>query len=156
ADRHCLGRSRIVAVGRAASAAWRTLLRTPSHDRVSTRATPAAIAIVVGLYLVIGATQIHDFHGLRHDDAFISFRYGQNLAEGHGLVFNRGQRVMGSTSPGQVLLSAVFYLLVGRDALPSVMAAIGCLAWLAQAIVLTLILRRALGGGAIFVGLFVA
>ena len=29
------------------------------------------------------------------DDAFISFRYARNLLEGHGLVFNRGERVEG-------------------------------------------------------------
>ena len=29
------------------------------------------------------------------DDAFISFRYARNLVEGHGLVFNRGERVEG-------------------------------------------------------------
>ena len=29
------------------------------------------------------------------DDAFISFRYVRNLLEGHGLVFNRGERVEG-------------------------------------------------------------
>lgn len=29
------------------------------------------------------------------DDAFISSRYVRNLVEGHGLVFNRGERVEG-------------------------------------------------------------
>ena len=29
------------------------------------------------------------------DDAFISFRYVRNLLEGHGLVFNPGERVEG-------------------------------------------------------------
>jgi len=32
------------------------------------------------------------------DDAFISFRYARNLAEGMGLVFNRGERVEGYTN----------------------------------------------------------
>ena len=32
------------------------------------------------------------------DDAFISFRYVRNLLEGHGLVFNRGERVEGYTN----------------------------------------------------------
>lgn len=32
------------------------------------------------------------------DDAFISFRYAQNLAEGRGLVFNAGERVEGYTN----------------------------------------------------------
>lgn len=32
------------------------------------------------------------------DDAFISFRYARNFAEGHGLVFNPGERVEGYTN----------------------------------------------------------
>ena len=32
------------------------------------------------------------------DDAFISFRYARNLLEGHGLVFNPGERVEGYTN----------------------------------------------------------
>src|SRR5690606_452754 len=32
------------------------------------------------------------------DDAFISFRYAQNLIDGHGLVFNAGERVEGYTN----------------------------------------------------------
>jgi hypothetical protein len=32
------------------------------------------------------------------DDAYISFRYARNLAEGHGLVFNPGERVEGYTN----------------------------------------------------------
>lgn len=38
---------------------------------------------------------------IRHpyDDAFITFRYAQNLAAGHGLVYNIGERILGTTSP---------------------------------------------------------
>ncbi|MHC5071192.1 MAG: hypothetical protein ACYTGO_11980, partial [Planctomycetota bacterium] len=32
------------------------------------------------------------------DDAFISFRYAKNLVDGHGLVFNAGERVEGYTN----------------------------------------------------------
>ena len=32
------------------------------------------------------------------DDAFISFRYARNLADGHGLVFNPGERIEGMTN----------------------------------------------------------
>lgn len=32
------------------------------------------------------------------DDAYISFRYAQNLVDGHGLVFNAGERVEGYTN----------------------------------------------------------
>ncbi|MFP4322610.1 MAG: hypothetical protein ACLFTK_09165 [Anaerolineales bacterium] len=33
------------------------------------------------------------------DDAFITFRYSRNLAEGHGFVYNLGERVLGTTTP---------------------------------------------------------
>lgn len=40
------------------------------------------------------------------DDAFITFRYARNLAEGVGPVFNPGERVEGNSSPSWMLLSA--------------------------------------------------
>jgi arabinofuranosyltransferase len=41
------------------------------------------------------------------DDAFISFRYARNLANGHGLVFNPGERVEGYTNFLWTLFMAV-------------------------------------------------
>ncbi len=41
------------------------------------------------------------------DDAFISFRYARNLVDGHGLVWNPGERVEGYTNFSWVLLMAV-------------------------------------------------
>ncbi len=41
------------------------------------------------------------------DDAFISYRYARNLLEGHGLVFNVGERVEGYSNFLWVLVNAV-------------------------------------------------
>ena len=41
------------------------------------------------------------------DDAFISFRFARNLVDGHGLVFNIGQKVEGYSNLLYVLLSAL-------------------------------------------------
>ena len=41
------------------------------------------------------------------DDAFISFRYAENLVAGHGLVFNPGERVEGFTNLSWTLLMAL-------------------------------------------------
>jgi hypothetical protein len=41
------------------------------------------------------------------DDSFISFRYAENLASGHGLVFNPGERVEGYTTFLWVVLLAL-------------------------------------------------
>jgi hypothetical protein len=100
--------------------------------------------------------QIFSFSGVRSDDAFISYRYGQNLATGVGLVFNPGVRVLGSTSPGQMLLSGAAYAICGIDATPSVMATLGCVAWSAQVFAVFLLLSAALGrGGAALVAALV-
>src|SRR4051812_41344034 len=45
------------------------------------------------------------------EDYWITFRSSRNLAEGHGLVFNRGDRLHTFTSPLGVLLPALAYLL---------------------------------------------
>lgn len=50
------------------------------------------------------------------DDAFISFRYAENLIGGHGLVFNVGERVEGYTNFLWVILMALFMKL-GPDIL---------------------------------------
>jgi hypothetical protein len=82
---------------------------------------------------------------VRFDDAFIGYRYGQNLAEGNGLVFNPGERVWGSTSVAWVFVSAAVHRLVGHDVTPSAMAAIGCLAWTAACVLVYELLRPSVG-----------
>ena len=47
------------------------------------------------------------------DDAYISFRYARNLLEGHGLVFNPGERVEGYTNFLWVLELAALWRLSG-------------------------------------------
>jgi arabinofuranosyltransferase len=91
------------------------------------------------------ALQVGAFHRVRSDDAYITYRYGQNLASGLGLVFNPGQRVQGSTSPGQMLLAALGYAGVGPELTPSCMAIIGCVAWSMQAVALYWLLLAVLG-----------
>ena len=53
------------------------------------------------------------WHAWGADDAYITYRYAQNLAEGHGLVFNPGERVEGYTSLLHVLLLTPVYALAG-------------------------------------------
>ncbi|MBI2513715.1 MAG: hypothetical protein HYV96_17245 [Opitutae bacterium] len=48
------------------------------------------------------------------EDYYITFRSSKNLATGHGLVFNHGDRLHTFTSPLGVLLPAVSYLLTGN------------------------------------------
>src|SRR2546427_11263191 len=51
------------------------------------------------------------------DDAYITFRYARNLAEGLGLVYNPGEWVLGTTAPLWAMLLGGGYRL-GLTALP--------------------------------------
>jgi hypothetical protein len=41
------------------------------------------------------------------EDAYITYRYAQNLAAGHGFVFNPGERVLGTSTPLYAMVLAV-------------------------------------------------
>lgn len=47
------------------------------------------------------------------EDAFIVYRYAENLIDGHGLVFNLGERIDALTSPLHALLCALSYAVTG-------------------------------------------
>jgi len=49
------------------------------------------------------------------DDAYITFRYARNLAEGLGLVYNPGEWVLGTTTPVWAVLLACGYRLGATD-----------------------------------------
>lgn len=53
-------------------------------------------AILIAVFVMV----IHNvsIHPWMIDDAFISFRYAEHLSQGHGMVFNVGERVEGYTS----------------------------------------------------------
>jgi len=86
---------------------------------------PVLVSLVhAGISLALGADPVHD-------DVFIFIRYAQNWVNGHGLVFNIGERVEGFTSPAWTLLTA-FFIRLGLPALESLQMA-GLLAFAASA-----------------------
>lgn len=109
--------------------------------RLSSRQV-GALLVALGVATVAAVVILHD---TRFDDAYITFRYGQNLAMGRGPVFNPTERILGTTSPGEMLLSSLVYMVVGLEGTPSVMAALGCIAWMAQPFFVFLVLRKAFG-----------
>jgi hypothetical protein len=99
--------------------------RLASPHRRWVHATAAAGAVAAGLWL--GWQQ-----SFLCDDAYISFRYARNLAEGHGLVWNPGQWVEGYTNfLWTALLGGLGWL--GAD-IP-LAALLGCLASFVVALV---------------------
>jgi len=75
-------------------------------------------------------------HALPMDDALITLRYAKNLIDGHGLVYNVGEAVMGSTAPLYAVMLAVPLALtrdplLTLDALPLVfdLLTLGLLLW---------------------------
>jgi arabinofuranosyltransferase len=55
--------------------------------------------------------------GIPIDDAYITFRYAENLAAGHGLVYNLGQPWLGTSAPGYAMLLAVLRATTGIEIL---------------------------------------
>jgi len=91
---------------------------TVESDRIVALSShrPALVAAVALIALALGGVALFlraqqaltgNLWGVPLDDAYIHFRFTQNLAAGHGFAFNPDQPVPGSTSPLWVLLLAV-------------------------------------------------
>ncbi len=88
------------------------------------------------------------------DDAFISFRYAQNLLGGQGLVYNPGERVEGYTNFAWTLLAAGGMAL-GQDPLATTRV-IGVSAYMGCAVLTSLVLYRGLAGRIVALSGFLA
>jgi hypothetical protein len=69
----------------------------------------ASARILIGL----GATALFLLYRTHFgiDDAWITYRYAENIAEGAGFVYNRGERVLGTSTPLYTLLLAAAHWL---------------------------------------------
>jgi arabinofuranosyltransferase len=106
-----------------------------------TSPTLAAVVAAAGLMLV--AVRIYSADQPVSDDAFITYRYAENLAGGHGFVFSRGAApVQGTTTPLYTALLALGARL-GAD-IPALSLVLGATA-LAAAAGLVVLLARDLG-----------
>jgi len=74
------------------------------------------------------------------DDAFISYRYARNFVEGHGLVFNPGERVEGYSNLLWVLLLSPVIALGGDVEAAAKLIGVGC--GLGALLLAMLLLRR--------------
>ena len=62
------------------------------------------------------------------DDAYITFRYARNLATGLGLVYNAGERVLGTTTPLYTLLMAGLAFVLHSQNFPALAVWVNALA----------------------------
>ncbi|MBD3297798.1 MAG: hypothetical protein GF341_04005 [candidate division Zixibacteria bacterium] len=84
---------------------------TRRKSRTSERVVVSAVVFVAALVVAMGffVYQAQEL-SFTQDDAYISYRYAQNAIDGHGLVFNEGERVEGYTNFFWVIL-----LIAGRS-----------------------------------------
>lgn len=81
---------------------------TRSETELSRRDRRLLWALVAGLCLVAVGVRLGVAlaSGFQVDDAWITYRYAENLAAGEGFVYNPGERVYGTTTPLLTLLLA--------------------------------------------------
>jgi arabinofuranosyltransferase len=119
------------------------LVRKPRSDTVV-----LAVAFVGLAYLFYENTLLASriIEGTRYfwldDDMMISMRYGRNLAEGHGLAWNPGDRVEGYTNFLWTLVMAGVHLTRVADARAAVLVRVVSFVLLAGSFVLSLRLLR--------------
>ncbi|WP_240806945.1 hypothetical protein [Polyangium spumosum] len=84
--------------------------------------------LVLGLVLpmMLVATNAYRVASFTIDDAYISFRYARNFAEGHGLVYNLGERVEGYTNFLWTVLLGVFAALGARPEMTAKVLGVVC------------------------------
>lgn len=102
----------------------------PEGGRASWARRAQLVGVVVATGLFVGHALLLDAR--LQDDAFISFRYARNLAEGRGLVWNPGERVEGYTNfLWTLIFAAAFRAVPALDPVPLARAlaiAAGCAA----------------------------
>jgi hypothetical protein len=80
--------------------------------------------LVLGILVLLIGSLLQTFEGIAGpsppqvwglDDAYISYRYAQNLAQGNGLVFNRGERVEGYSNFLYVLMMTPAFFITDSE-----------------------------------------
>jgi hypothetical protein len=97
-----------------------------------------AIAVAVLAPRLAGIVSMNIF-----DDAFITFRHATNLAAGHGMAFNAGDEVLGTTSPLFAVLLALWAWLGVPPTATSI--ALGLVCDVLTGLLTFAVLRRATG-----------
>jgi hypothetical protein len=91
-----------------------------THERYS-------VAIFVSLAILLTGSIVHIVAGYSHpdlsghaygsDDAYISYRYARNFVQGHGLVYNPGERVEGYSNFLYVFLMSLGHVILSEESI---------------------------------------
>ena len=55
--------------------------------------------LLLVLFAAVASLQLGNSYGIQTDDAPITWRYAENLATGHGFVYNDSERILGTSTP---------------------------------------------------------
>ena len=66
---------------------------------------------LVFILVLVALNAGYVYRGFAFDDAFITYRYARNIAEGQGFTYNPGQWVLGTTAPLYTLILAALGLI---------------------------------------------
>lgn len=89
----------------------RVMPTTPTApERRRIELAPVLGSLLVGALAVLVGWAVW---GFSYDDAYITYRYAAHFAAGDGLVFNPGERVLGTTAPGYAVLLGVLSWVAG-------------------------------------------
>lgn len=94
------------------------------------KARPLLFVAALLCFAVVGVFVLGTHQGIRTDDEYITYQCARNLALGHGLVFNVGERYLSTSAPFYAVILAV----LGKfdvDAIPGISIGISFLSLLA-------------------------
>lgn len=82
------------------------------------------IILMVMLLLALSLVFIQSRRNEIGDDAFITYRYAANLVKGNGLLYNKNEAILGTTTPGYALILAGFSFPFGAESIPIISRAL--------------------------------
>ncbi len=120
--------------------------------------------LLLAILLLLGGSALHTVagysdkdlsgHAWGSDDAYISYRYARNLVEGHGLVYNAGERVEGYSNFLYTLLIALGMLAIPDHRIYYFSVVVNAIFMSAALIVFSLAMRRRHGNATGLVAAF--
>lgn len=100
------------------------------------RSGTAIVLVTLPFILLSFFAHLHAVNVI-NDDAFITYRYAANLASGDGLVYNIGERVLGTSTPVYAFTLGILAKVFGVESIPAISISINFLSLLIAALLLS-------------------